>query len=68
MVREFNMLKHKDGMNYALKAMIRTGMSPDLDGTWRESQLSDGLKEIIAKHRVHFDGAPVHCTGSNVET
>lgn len=67
-VREFNELKDKKGVRYARKAMIRTGMSLDLDKTWRESQLSGELQEIIARHRSHFNGSPVHVTGADIET
>lgn len=59
-VREFNELKDKDGINYARRAMIRTGMALDTDGVWRESQLRGDLQDIISKHRDHFNGTPVH--------
>ena len=50
-VRELNRQRDKDGLNYARKAMIRTGQSLDLDGVWREKQLFPHLQELINKHR-----------------
>ena len=58
-VREVNAQKDKNGLSYARKAMMRTGMSLNLNGKWVESQLFLNLQGIIAKHRNHFDGEPV---------
>lgn len=58
-VHEVNCMKDKDGLSYARKAMIRTGMSLNINGKWEESQLSSELQSIIAKYRSHFDGVQV---------
>lgn len=58
-VREVNEQRDKDGVQYARKAMKMTGMSLNLNGLWEESQLTQDLQCIIAKHRNHFDGPPV---------
>ena len=58
-VREVNAQKDKNGLSYARKAMMRTGMSLNLNGKWEESQLFLILQGIIAKHRNHFDGESV---------
>lgn len=55
-VREVNAQRDKNGVSYARKAMIRTGMSLNLNGLWEEKQLSDELQSIVAKHREFFDG------------
>jgi len=46
--------------------MIQTGMALNLNGIWEESQLTDQLQQIIAKHRNHFNGEPVN--GADVQT
>lgn len=58
-VRDVNAQKDKEGLSYARKAMIRTGMSLNLNGNWEERQLFTNLQGIIAKHRNHFNGEPV---------
>ena len=35
-------------------------MSLNLNGKWEEDQLSNELKEIVAKYGNHFDGEPVY--------
>ena len=39
--------------------MIRTGMALNVNGEWEELHLFAELQEIIAKHRVHFEGQPI---------
>lgn len=58
-VRTVNSYRDKNGLTYARKAMIRTGISRGLDGSWSEGKLSDDLQAIIAKYRTYFDGEPV---------
>lgn len=58
-VRAVNLMKDKNGVSYARKAMIRCGLGLDLDGEWQESQLFPELQMIINNHRAHFDGTPV---------
>lgn len=58
-IRDVNKMKDKDGISYARKSMIMTGLALNLEGVWAESQLSDQLQTIIAKYRANFDGTPV---------
>lgn len=58
-VREVNQQRDRNGLKFARKAMIRTGMSLNVNGLWEESQLFDKLQVIFAKHRSHFDGEEV---------
>lgn len=58
-VRELNNVNGNDTVPLARKAMIRTGLSQNINGVWEVSQLSDELREIIVKHRSHFEGEPV---------
>lgn len=58
-VREVNGQRDKNGVQYARKAMMMCGMSLNLNGLWEESQLTEDLQAIVAKHRNHFDGEPV---------
>lgn len=46
----------KTGWSYERKAMLKTGMSLNLNGHWEERQLFSYLLELIGKHRTHFDG------------
>lgn len=55
-VIEVNYMKDSNGIGYARKAMIMTSMSLGIDGTWCESQLTYHLPQIVAKHRIHFNG------------
>lgn len=57
-VRDVNMQKDENGLTYARKAMIRTGLALNVNGIWEESQLFPKLQEIIKKHRSHFEGQP----------
>ena len=59
-VRDVNRQRTSEGITYARKAMIRCGMSLNLNGNWEEDQVSNELQEIVAKYRNHFDGEPVH--------
>ena len=55
-VRDFNGQRDANGLRYARKAMIRTGMSLNVNGNWEENQLSDELQRIVATHRSFFEG------------
>ena len=59
-VRDVNAQVDANGMNYARKSMIQCGLLLGVDGTWSESQLTQELQEIIAKHRPYFEGLPVN--------
>ena len=65
-VRNVNKQKDKDGCGYAREAMIRTGLSLNLNGIWDKNQLSKELRDSVAKNRNNFDGLPVH--SGDVET
>lgn len=65
-VRDVNNQRDKDGVSYARRAMIRTGMSLNLEGVWSEAQLTEDLQIIVAKYRNHFNGEPV--CAADVET
>ena len=58
-VWEVNNQREKNVVSFARKAMIRTGFSFNLNGLWKEKQLSFELQAIISKHRVHFNGQEV---------
>ena len=45
-----------DNISYAQKAIIRSNMALDLDGTWSVHQLFPHLQELIAKHEPIFHG------------
>lgn len=49
------------------RAMKRTDMSLNVNGLSNESQLSDDLQAIIAKHRDHFDGQKVKTCAVDIE-
>ena len=57
-VRDVNAQQDRNGLSYAMKAMIRTGMGLNLNGKWEECQIFFHLQEIVAKHRNHFNGRP----------
>lgn len=59
-IRDVNSQVDSKGINFARKAMVRTGLSLNYNGKWEECQLSDELQKIVAKHRNHFEGEPVH--------
>lgn len=58
-VREVNRQHDEDGLSYVRKAIIRTGLTLNLNGLWEERQLFPRRQNIIiAWHRNHFDGEP----------
>ncbi|RLN69414.1 hypothetical protein BBJ28_00022260 [Nothophytophthora sp. Chile5] len=57
-VQEVNAHRDENGLTYARKAMIRCGLSLDVDGKWSTCQLFPHLQEIIKKYPSHFDGEP----------
>jgi DDE superfamily endonuclease len=58
-VREVNKMRDKNGLMYARKAMIRCGLSLNLNGIWEISQLFPHLQEIIKENLDYFNGLPV---------
>jgi hypothetical protein len=55
-VRKVNAQRDSNGISYARKAMIRCGLSLDVNGQWHVGQLSPELLGIVAKYRQHFNG------------
>lgn len=53
-VRHVNDQRDINGLTFARKAMIRCGLSLDVNGVWHEKQLSPELQEIIDTHRVYL--------------
>lgn len=58
-IRAVNAERDANGMSHARKAMIRCGLSLDVDGNWSVRQLSPELQRIVQQHRIYFDGALV---------
>lgn len=58
-VQHVNDQRDTNGLTFARKAMIRCGLSLDVNGVWHEKQLSPELQEIINTHRVYFEGKSV---------
>lgn len=58
-VLEVKAQRDRNRITYAQKAMMRIGMSLNLNGIWEEKKFSSELQAIIAKRRVHFDGQVV---------
>jgi len=56
-VREVNSQTDKNGVSFARKAMVMTGMSLNYNGQWEEKQLTQELQAIIANYRGHFEAA-----------
>ena len=55
-VRDFNAKRDEEGLTFARKAMILTGMAFKTNGVWEEGQFTPELQNIIQKHRSHFEG------------
>ena len=58
-VREVNKMRDTNGLTYAHKAMIRCGLSLNINGIWEISQLFPHLQEIIKENLDHFQGTSV---------
>jgi hypothetical protein len=55
-VQELNAKRDKNDLTFARKAMIRCGMSLDVNGTWHVGQLLPHLQEIIKEFPDEFEG------------
>jgi hypothetical protein len=51
-VREANQCIDSNGLNFARKAMIRCGLSLDVDGKGKKEQLFAHLQNLIAKYNI----------------
>lgn len=58
-VRDVNRQRDSDGLSFARKAMIMTGMALNTNGQWEVSQLTPQLQNIVSKHMEYFDGKNV---------
>ena len=58
-VQDVNQQLDCDNMTYARKAMIRSGLALDVDGTWSVHQLFPYLLELVAKHEPYFLGQQI---------
>eukprot|EP00644_Phytophthora_capsici_P005978 jgi/Phyca11/98043/e_gw1.2.1094.1 len=67
-VRQVNSQRDKNNVNYARKAMIRCGLSLDVDGVWRTEQLFSHLQVIIKKFPDQFAGQAVPLEMANKHT
>lgn len=54
--RDVNAPRDADGISYGRKAMIRCGMSLNLNGRWEVQQLFQKLQEIVRKYEAEFNG------------
>jgi hypothetical protein len=66
-VRKVNNQRDSNGIFYARKAMIRCGLSLNINGQWQVEQLSPELQEICKTHENHFKGEPVTPLGKLVD-
>lgn len=55
-VREVNHQRDENGITYARKAMILTGMALSVNGQWQVEQLTPELQKIVKKHPEAFEG------------
>lgn len=65
-VDSINIMVDKNGISLCRKAMIRCGLSKDVNGTWNVQQLSAPLQAICMKHALNFDGTLPENTGGIV--
>ncbi len=65
-IREVNMVRDKDGVSFARKAMLQCGLGLK-NGVWKISQLKPERQGIIHENRSHFDGEPVPSLGADFE-
>jgi len=56
-VEAVNGMVDKNGLRLVRKAMIKCGLSCDLDGVWRIEQLSHELQDICNAYPENFNGA-----------
>ena len=54
-VRDINKQMNVNGMNYARKAMIRYGLSLNINGDWEVKRLSPQLQKIVTDFRENFE-------------
>lgn len=71
-VKDVNNQRNQNVISYARRAMVITGMSLNLNGSWYEDQLNDELQSLIAQYRNNLLEDPVSAaeveTGSDSDT
>ena len=61
-----NSVEDSDGMKLTTKAMIRFGLSLDIDVRCKVEQLHTELQHIVTKHNLNFNGIePIRMEDSN---
>lgn len=55
-IEEVNLMVDDSGMPLVRKAMIKCGLSCDIDGVWRTEMLSEELQSICSKYPENFNG------------
>jgi len=63
-VKDVSDMRDKNGVSYARKAMMRYGLSLDLNGQWQIFPLFPHLQRIIVNHKDFFDGKAVNSIDS----
>ena len=58
-VKDVNEQRDQRGLNFAQKAMIRTGLACNVLGGWHVKHLTLELHSIIAKYHNHFRGEAI---------
>ena len=64
-VREVNLQRDENGLSFARKAMIITGLALNTNGSWEVGQLTPDLQNIISSHKSVFDAARAKAMESN---
>ena len=54
-VRDVNRERDEDGISFARKAMIITGLALNTNGLWEVRQLTPELQRIVHKHKQIFE-------------
>ena len=56
-IRQVNQQRDDDGLTYARRAMIITGMALNTNGLWEVYQLTPDLQRIVRKHASVFEAS-----------
>ena len=62
-VREVNQQRDEDGICFARKAMVITGLALNTNGQWEVQQLTPELQRIVQKNHTVFDCARTTAMG-----
>ena len=61
-VRRVNGMRDKNGITFARKAMIRCGLSKNVNGLWEKAHLYPHLQEIMNKYPSEVNGIVTETT------